>query len=407
MMGCISRSANERRRGEACGGVWPVAAVAVVSAGLVIARVALAGAVWDRVWAEDGQVFLADSSRSGLVSTFDIYSGQAHVVPRLLSYLGAQLQLQTYAIWVTVSSTVITGLLAAFVFVAARRVLGSCLPALVAALGLVLAPAARVSNLADLANLQWFLIPSAFWALLLPRNAAKTLTATGAAVAFFAAASAPLTLLVTPAALVHRRRALRSVPLIACAAGLGVQAASILWAPHSPTSGVSRHPTLRVDVATAMDQFAAVHVSRNLAIVAGVGLIAVPLLATLRVSPAQHIALLATGCALTLFVVTTVVTGSPNPRYAAAVEGLLAGGLGAALVGASWRVSVSALALPVVLLVAAFPAASYRASGPSWAQQVVHARVACARPGIHKTRVLLSPARWGVAELDCRGINTG
>ena len=79
-------------------------------------------------------------------------------------------------------STVIVGLLATFVYAAVARVTGSRNWALLPALGMALVPAAGSEALANMANLQWWLIPAAFAALLLGPAMSGWQRATAAAV---------------------------------------------------------------------------------------------------------------------------------------------------------------------------------------------------------------------------------
>ena len=76
----------------------------------------------------------------------------------LIAAVGAVLPLSSYATYVALASAAAAGLVAAFVFAAATRVLGSRSWALLAAVAVALAPPLRGESLANLANLHWYLL---------------------------------------------------------------------------------------------------------------------------------------------------------------------------------------------------------------------------------------------------------
>src|SRR5690349_3099048 len=92
---------------------------------LIIARLLLAGNVFDRVWAEEGAVFLVDARAHGIGSLIYGYSGYGHLVPHALALIGSWLPLSAYAAFTVVSSAVVVGLLAWYVAGAARELTSS------------------------------------------------------------------------------------------------------------------------------------------------------------------------------------------------------------------------------------------------------------------------------------------
>lgn len=193
----------------------------------------------DTIWAEDGSVFLADAvNRSFLDVVLTPYAGYAHLVPRLLAELASHLPLGLAAWVLSGGSALVLASLAAFVY----RV-SACIEhwplRLALASSLVLLPAAIVEALANAANLHWFLIFAAFWALLwVPRGTTGRFVA--ALVVTLAALSDPLTLLLAPVA-IARFVALRGwrdhTVTIAWAVALAVQLTVVIESDSRTVAG--------------------------------------------------------------------------------------------------------------------------------------------------------------------------
>ena len=120
--------------------------------GLALARLLIRGDVFNRVWAEDGKVYLSDAERHGLASLSYVYAGSLSTAPRVLAIAGEALPIRDYATYSVLASALVVGALAAFVYLTAAKVLGSAW-AVVPALGMALAPFLRLlDQLLDLVH---------------------------------------------------------------------------------------------------------------------------------------------------------------------------------------------------------------------------------------------------------------
>ncbi|RBY80130.1 hypothetical protein DQ239_03320 [Blastococcus sp. TF02-09] len=392
-----------RARGDRIGVALLVGAAAAV---LTVLRLVVAGPGLDRVWAEDGFVFLWDARRYGLESFGYTYAGYAHTVPRAFGLIGAQIPLEHFAVYAVLATALAAGALAAVVFVAARRVTGSWAWALLPALSLALAPAFRGSA-GSLANLQWLLLVAAFW-LVIDTSGRRWLPA---AVTVLAGLTTPLTVFLLPVAWVaHRAGVLRSPAVRGLLAGLAVQVALIAFGGASADNPASRTPQLPgnlFDIALTaaagpnvaafeLGRFGVLDVSMLMgAVFAGALLLAVYEARTHRT--------LAIGAVLTgalLYSAISIMSGQPTTRYAAVTGMFLISAL--ALAGPSiptvlGRVALAALAVNVVL---AFPASDFRMSGPSWTDEVTDYRDSCEATG-RGAPIALSPEGWGEIDPSC------
>lgn len=362
----------------------------LATAALVIARLLLAGNALDRVWAEDGAVFLVDARAHGVGSLIYSYSGYGHLVPHALALIGSWLPLSAYAAFTVISSAVVVGLLAWYVAGAARELTSSWVWAGVAALGLVLVPAHRVESLGNLANLQWFLLPAAAWAVVDPRpgRVAKMV------VMIVAAASSPLAALLVPAiVIVHGRATLRQPVSIGLVIGLAFQ--GLVWligAVSSIPVQMIRTPGVALGMGSAtLSQVSGAGVAAGFALV--LALVAAWLLGAPRSRPAFGLAL----TSALFFVVPSVLTGMVTTRYVAAASVIL---VGAAVVGGA-NLNRLAMVLVFGVLMAAsvrsFIVVPYRVSGPSWSNEVASSQ--CVN---HVRNLRLSPEGWGsTAPLSC------
>lgn len=380
------------------------ALVGVVVTGLLLTRLLVTGDALDRVWAEDGAVYLSEFTRHGLPSLGYAYAGYLQVPSRLVVLLGLALPLRDFGAWCVMSSSVVIGLLAMFSAVVARRLTGSSLWSAFAGLSMALVPALSLESLGALANLQWFLIPAAGWALLLPARPGKTLGAFAVLVALAAALTSPLAVFVLPVALVNGRRIWRAWPLWALLIGLVAQALATRYAP------ASRPPSPRAWRLSAQDVKPMVadllgpgaqpgqHLLTWLLVIMAVTVIAAVALSRSR-SPAAGL-MLAT--AVTFYLASSYANGHATPRYAGCASILLAAAFALQAPAARPSTAVAALAVPVALMALSFPAQPYRLSGPSWAQSVRQARQACEQPSTSIADALVSPVHFGAARLVCR-----
>lgn len=186
---------------ERDGGHW--SRMALLSFGAVVVGTALAllrqGGVpaTDTLWAEDGS-FLEDAlDRSFSQVLLAPMHGYALVVPRLLAEIASHLPLSHAAAVLSGGSAVVTACLALFVYHASGSILRRRWLRAVLASSMILLPAAALESLNNAANLHWFFIYAAFWALVwVPTTWMGRWSAI--VVILLAALSDPLTLLLAP-----------------------------------------------------------------------------------------------------------------------------------------------------------------------------------------------------------------
>jgi hypothetical protein len=126
---------------------------------------------WNSIWAEDGAVFLTASVDQGFGSLFHFWAGYLNTVPRIGALIAAALPLSIAPSVMTTYAVAIVGICGATVealsgaFIERRWVrvgLGLCFGFL---------PAARVESIANMNNLQFFLVAVSFWPLIaIPRT---------------------------------------------------------------------------------------------------------------------------------------------------------------------------------------------------------------------------------------------
>jgi hypothetical protein len=373
--------------------------VFVAVTALVVARLQAQGDAFDRVWAEDGKVFLAGAQQHGLASMYHLYAGYLQTVSRALALAGqALLPLHDYSTYVVLVSALVVGALAAFVYVTAASVLGSAAWAALPALGMALTPALAVSSLGTLTDMQWYLIFAAFWAMLVPPDNARPYAAT--VVAGLAALTSPLAVLVAPAAVVAngRRDALRSWPLRALLAGAVIQVIAIAVAPRSgggpARAGLSvarLQPIVKNVFSGVLGPAYGPHPVRLLAgIVIGGLLVAAWWLG--RRGRRLASASLLTG--LLIYCVTCAITGQAAPRYVAITGMFVIAALACLGPHLDRPAAIGAAALVFLLFLVSFPASQYRLSGRSWSAAVARHDAECRRSRVAATDVPLSPASW-------------
>lgn len=183
------------------------------------------------IWAEDGQLFLADAVREGGSAILDPAGGYLHLAPRTLSLIAAALPIRWSAFVFALGSALVVSFLSVYVFVASRRALSSSWARAVLASTMVLLPAAAFESVANAANLQYYFVFASFWALV-HRPATKGGAFVASLVALVATASTTLTGLFAPIALwkAIRRHGLERAVAIAFLVGLSVQAVTVFRA---------------------------------------------------------------------------------------------------------------------------------------------------------------------------------
>lgn len=229
---------GQRGRGALALAAWVLAVVAVVwlrNPGVPVS---------DTLWAEDGTVFLQSAlDHSQLGALFEPYAGYLHVPARLLGEVTLLFAPEHWALVMAVLSTVLGALTGAFVYTASRTVLSTrWARAVVAGLPWLVVVGQEVP--ANAANLHWYGLYAAFWALLSRPAGTRALGLTGLVVALVAL-SDPLVALGLPLAVAQARalpgrRWRRLAILVPMLGGLAAQAvAALTVAGPASSSGTS------------------------------------------------------------------------------------------------------------------------------------------------------------------------
>ncbi|HEX4723592.1 MAG TPA: hypothetical protein VH333_13815 [Pseudonocardiaceae bacterium] len=184
------------------------------------------------VWAEDGARFLVDALAQPMSTNLVTpYAGYLHLVPRLSAQLIALLPLPLASVGLAIVAATLRAGIAVLVFAASGGHIRTAWIRLGLASAVVLLPAGNAETLDNLANLHWFLLFGAFWALLW-RPAHRWQNVLTALVLFLAAASSPLVLGLAPlaAARVPLPRWRDRLPTIGFGVGAAAQVTALLGA---------------------------------------------------------------------------------------------------------------------------------------------------------------------------------
>jgi hypothetical protein len=371
-----------------------------VVTGLVLARLQVRGDAFDHVWAEDGKVFLSDAERHGLASLSYVYAGSLLTVPRVLAIAGEALPIRDYATYTVLVSALVVGALAAFVYLTAAKVLGSAAWAAVPALGMALTPALAVESLGNLANLEWFLIFAAFWAMLVPPRGTRPYVAT--IVAGLAALASPVAVLVAPAAVVAhgRKDALRSWPLLALLAGEVIQVIGIGFGSRSASGparrGVSLHTAKSLFGHLFRGVLGPAYGPSSVRFVAGAVIGALLVWAWWLARRRRRLASVSLMTGLLILCAISAITGQSNGRYSAIAAMFVIAGLACLGPRLDRRAAVGSLVLLFLLCLVSFPADGHRLSGPSWSAAIARHDTECRRLRLAATDLPLSPPGWTV-----------
>jgi hypothetical protein len=322
---------------------------------------------------EDAFVFLADARRFGLGAFWHTYAGYGHAAPRAIAEVGNWLPLGWFMVYDVTVALACTGALAAFTFKTARPLLGEGWGAAVA-LAPTLAPAAWV-GLGSTSYLQWFLIPAAFWAVTLGRGRGAVV------VAALAALTTPLVVVVLPAAvLVRGRRCWRVGAVQSVVAGLAVQTAMVVAAPHS-AAAVHRYGGIPVGSTTAAVFYGVLGSATTAPPGETFGLLmAVALVTCLVLCWDRRLPAALVGTGFLLFLLTTAIKGDPLVRYdAGAAMLVLSGGVVATSRLRSTLVRVALAAVCIATVAVGFPVGHERiGDADPWPTQVERVRAGCA-----------------------------
>jgi hypothetical protein len=147
--------------------------------------------------AEDYKTFLPGALAHPLSSLFQAYDGYLELLPRLLAEVIAKLPFRDAAVAFAISGAVITACCAVFMFYASSGHIRTLALRVALAASVILLPTSLVEIANTGVNSPWFLLGTAFWALIWrPRTLAGALTA--AVLCFFAASSNALAALYLP-----------------------------------------------------------------------------------------------------------------------------------------------------------------------------------------------------------------
>lgn len=415
-LGGTSRRGSDRA--AAVSAAQFIGAVAALTA-LGLARILVAAGSLDRVWAEDGQVFLSGALRMGFPRAVGAsYDRYLLVLPRLLSQGVAVLPIRLAGSAFSVIATSSVALLAVFVYAASSRLVASRSVRCGLALAMVLLPVARVEVVGDLANLQWALLLATFWALVMVDDR-PALRRSGIALAALSALSCPIALVYVPLAAGQlarsRNRRERRIPL-SFLAGCAVQVVVLVSAASQRTMTHGLHDPFQVAShylgwvgAASIVWPDALVPQAGTALLGGLLLVAVLAgVATQRSRARRGLALLALGYSVATFAAPVFLSGTTT-RYAYAPALLLLSAI-AVLLPERRALPTVAVAVLVGLWMVSFPAASYRVSGPTWSESVRHAAATCSAAKT-SVRIPVSPNSgrkpWGYAEIPCSRLPTG
>lgn len=397
-------------------------AAAVSGAGVVLLRQRGAGAL-GTIWAEDGAIFLDQARSLGAARSFlEPYAGYMHAVPRLAAMGVAALPLETADTGFAVVSAVCTAAAAAFVFRASASHLGSTWVRLAVSAPVVLAPLGGSEILANVANVHWYLLYVAFWAVVWrPPTLWEAMLAAGAVV--LAVLSDPFVLLLAP--LVGLRLLAARWRPDAVAAGFaaagGLQLAVVAGGGRQPLDGE------RTSVALIPARYVVEVAGRGLAgdrLVgdgglsargAAVAFLVLVVLATIvfvrrpAVAARGHLLAALVGTSALYFAAPVAISGVSPPRYAFAPALLLLAGVVVLLEGWDIRAAVPALRAGALATAAAvavcwavgLPSSNERSDGPAWDDSLARAAAGCVtgRP----VAVDLAPRGWSV-QLPCEDV---
>lgn len=370
-------------------------AAVVAGAAVVLGRQQGPGAT-ETVWAEDGSVFLAQARHLGVGgSLFEPFAGYLHLVPRLAAAAVSALPLRAADTGFAVIAAGAAAACAVFVFRASSAHVRSLWGRAACAAPLIVSPLAGTEILANVANLHWYLLYAAFWAVVW-KPPSRWEAAVSASVVAAAVLSDPFALVLAPLVALRVVAAGRRRPdpvVVAFAASAVVQVGVVVGATGQRQLGEEAEVALlpfryAVDVfgrGLAGDRFvgesglSARGVAVAAVVVAGVAVVA---WARRRVV-GERAALLAAlgGVSVAYFVAPVALSGISAPRYAFAPALLATAAVVVVLDGAALdRTTAAALAVVAACWVVGLPSHNDRDEGPAWDEALAASAAACA-PG--------------------------
>jgi hypothetical protein len=403
---------------------WSAALVAVVAVlvgtGLSLLRQPAAGGL-DTMWAEDGQVLLADAAnKSFLRALVTPFSGYYQAVPRLLAESALLFPASWAAAVYAIEAALATALLALVVYVASAQHLPSRLSRLLVASIAVASPLAITGIPVSLANVHWPGMYALFW-ILLWSPGGRAGRVVGLVIAALIPATNILVILFVPLALARavtvrgwHSKALSALVCTGAAFHLVVLATAknsrlvspMVWGAVSSFFTRTVPATLLGEVGLG----GVLSPRRQDAITALAWLIVLAALVVAwrgPVRPKWTVAGLAGLYSALLWGTAVASTGVLATRYTAAAGMLVIAAIAALLIpkpGLVGSVPTIAALLLVAVLYAVNLHADYKlAEGPSWTASVRQAREQCAQRGVRTVDVVIAPPvmGWG-SHLSCR-----
>ena len=187
--------------------LWALVAGVAVLTWLQMVRRPADPPLWDSFYVEDGGVFLGQAVDQGLFDSLATsYYGYLHTAPRLIAEPATWFPLEDAPLVMSLLTCLCVAVLAAYVFVASAAWIASPPLRAVLAVSMALLPATARDIVGTAANLHWFLIFAAFWAVVCPWRGRPWLAA-AVAVVGLAALSDPLTAVLLPVAVALAWRA--------------------------------------------------------------------------------------------------------------------------------------------------------------------------------------------------------
>ena len=184
---------------------------------------------FNRIWAEDGPIFLGDAQTSHFPGVLlKPYNGYLHVLPRLIAEVVSVLPVGWWAAAICLAAAGVRAAFAVAVFIASAGHCRTRAVRLLLASAIVVLPVGNLETINNISNLHWYIPIAAFW-LLLSRPLSRPGNAFVAVALFVLVLSSPLSLLLVPLALMRfvleRRR--DAWPAIAVLAATAMQAVAV------------------------------------------------------------------------------------------------------------------------------------------------------------------------------------
>jgi hypothetical protein len=187
--------------------LWGTALAVAILTALQMVRRPSDPPVWDSLYVEDGQVFLAQAIDQHVWDTLATsHLGYLHTGARTITEIATWFPLEHAPLVMSLLTSLTVALLAAYVFEASGAWIASPLLRGVLAIAVVLVPVTARDIAGTVANLHWYLIYASFWAVVNPWRSRGWL-AVSALLVLASTLTDPLTAVLLPLALLPLARA--------------------------------------------------------------------------------------------------------------------------------------------------------------------------------------------------------